>query len=168
MDADLPQRALRVLARAEHAHFKDSRNLNERNRTSFAVQLDSIDPVIAAGLAMAIDVDGSEAIPGFRFHATPGHSPYHASIAFESDGRNALFAGDVLHHPVQVHRPTLNTLFDAEPEAAVRSRAWALDHACERDAQVFSSHFPGSSTGRVRGGPNGYRWVASDATPADG
>ncbi len=128
-----------VFSRAEHAQFKDSRNLNERNRTSFAVQLDSFDPVIAAGLAMAIDVDGSEAIPGFRFHATPGHSPYHASIAFESDGRNALFAGCAAS-------PGAGPSADAQHPVRRRTRgggaiaAWALHHACERDAQVFSSH----------------------------
>ena len=151
-----------IFSGEEHAFFTDKANLTERNRTSFATQKDSVDPIIKAGLADRINIDGAAPIPGFRFEGTPGHSPYHASIIFESEGRTAFFSGDVMHHPIQVHRPDWNAMFDADGEAAKRSRAWALSFAVEREAQVFSSHFPGSSTGYVRAETSGFGWESLD------
>ena len=81
---------------------------------------------------------------------------------FESAGQAALFAGDVMHHPLQVCRPKLNAAFDADADEASKSRAWALGFAADNEAQVFTSHFPGSSTGWVRRGNDGYSWTASE------
>lgn len=119
---------------------------------------DSVAPVIAAGLAREVAVDGSEAIEGFRFLPAPGHSIDHAAIEFSSGGERALFWGDVLHHPVQAVRPELNSPFCEFPEAAVRSRAWALTRAAETGALVFTTHFAGSSAGRVTRGDGGFGW----------
>ena len=156
------QNARYIFSREEHAHFKHPANLNEQSRTSFAVQTDSIDPLIVAGLADPIDIDSTTPVPGFKFKATPGHSPFHASIIFESAGQVALFAGDVMHHPVQVYRPKLNSVFDADAHEASKSREWALNFAADNEAQVFTSHFSGSSTGWVRRGSDGYSWTASE------
>jgi glyoxylase-like metal-dependent hydrolase (beta-lactamase superfamily II) len=93
---DLPQRPL-VFSRAEYEHFTDPANHTERNRTSFAVQADSVTPVVAAGLADIIDVDGSEVLEGVSFHPTPGHTFGHASIVLRSAGEVAMFPGDVMH-----------------------------------------------------------------------
>ncbi|MET1026134.1 MAG: MBL fold metallo-hydrolase [Dongiaceae bacterium] len=94
-----------IFSRAEYDYFTDPKNHTERSRTSFMVQRDSVDPVIEAGLAQMIEIDGSEPIEGFAFHPTPGHTIDHASISFHSQGEVALFAGDVLHHPLQVSAP---------------------------------------------------------------
>lgn len=148
-----------IFARAEYDYFTDPQNLSDRNRTSFAVQKDSVDPVIEAGLADLIEIDGSELIPGFTFYPTPGHSIAHASIILHSGGETALFTGDVMHHPVQVFRPEWNSVFDAFPEAAQRSRAWALAFAVAHQATVFSSHFPASSAGSVERDESGFSWT---------
>ena len=98
-------------------------------------------------------------IEGFKFHATHGHSIAHASIVLQSSGEVALFAGDVMHHPVQVFSPEWNSVFCAFPEAAQRSRAWALAFAADRRDTVFSSHFPASSVGSVKRDESGFRWT---------
>lgn len=59
-----------IFARAEYDYFTDPQNLSDRNRTSFAVQQDNIVPVIEAGLAELIEIDGNEPIEGFTFHPT--------------------------------------------------------------------------------------------------
>ena len=59
-----------IFARAEYDYFTNPQNLNERNRTSFAVQQDSIVPLIEAGLAELIEIDGSEPIEGFTRKAS--------------------------------------------------------------------------------------------------
>lgn len=119
---------------------------------------DSVRPVIEAGLADLIDIDGGEFLDGLSFLPTPGHSIDHASIRLVSQGREALFAGDVLHHPLQVHAPSLNSCFCEFPEAALRSRRRALEHAAERDATVFTTHFAETSAGRVSRAGDRFTW----------
>lgn len=147
-----------VFSRVEHEYFTDPKNHTERNRTSFRVQQDSIDPIIEAGLADQIEIDGSESIDGFTFYLTPGHSVQHASIGFRSGKNFALFLGDLLHWPVEVYRPDWNTVFDAFPEEARKSREWALNFADENQATIFTSHFPVSSAGKIVREGSGFRW----------
>jgi glyoxylase-like metal-dependent hydrolase (beta-lactamase superfamily II) len=147
-----------LFSRVEHAYFTDPQNHTERNRTSFQVQKDSVDPIIEAGLADLIEVDGSEPIEGFTFYPTPGHSIGHASIGFRSGNDLALLLGDVFHSPVEVYQPDWNTVFEAFPEQARKSRKWALNFAADNKATCFSSHFPGSSVGNVLRKGSGFGW----------
>ncbi len=119
---------------------------------------DSVRPVIAAGLAQEITVDGSEAVEGFTFLPSPGHSIDHASIRFTSRGEQALFWGDVLHHPVQVAQPDWNSVYCEFPEAARRSRRWAMEHAAQTGALVFTTHFAESSVGRLFQDGDRFSW----------
>ena len=120
--------------------------------------VDSVVPVIDAGLAIEIVVDGSEVIDGFAFHPTPGHSIDHASISFTSQGEMAFFWGDVAHHPFQVIRPDWNSAFCEFPDAARRSRLLALTHAASTNALVFTTHFPDTGAGRVRREGENFAW----------
>jgi glyoxylase-like metal-dependent hydrolase (beta-lactamase superfamily II) len=110
---------------------------------------DSVLPVIDAGLAQEIVVDGTEAEEGFSFIPNPGHTIDHACIRFSSRGEQALFWGDVMHHPLQFVRPDWNSVFCEFPDAARKARRWAMDHAAETNALVFTTHFAESSAGRV-------------------
>jgi len=151
--------ALYVFSRAEHEYLTDPKNHTERNRTSFQVRQDSVDPIIEAGLAISIEIDGLEPVEGFTFYPTPGHSIAHASICYRSGKNVAFFMGDVLHSPVEVYRPDWNTVFDAFPNEARQSRKWALDFAAENAANSFTSHFPAPSLGNVLREGSGFRWV---------
>jgi glyoxylase-like metal-dependent hydrolase (beta-lactamase superfamily II) len=110
---------------------------------------DSVLPVIDAGLAREIVVDGTEAVEGFSFLPNPGHTIDHAGIRFRSRGEQALFWGDVMHHPLQFVRPDWNSVFCEFPDAARKARRWAMNHAAETNALVFTTHFAESSAGRV-------------------
>ena len=151
--------ARHVFSAKEYVFFSDPANAGNRHRTSFQTQQDSVTPIIEAGLADMIDIDGREAIPGFSFHSTPGHSVDHASIVLESAGNEALFAGDVFHHPVQVFAPHLLSIFDPDKNTTLRSRRWALDFATDRGALLFSSHFPASAAGTVSRRGADYTWA---------
>ena len=151
-------KARHVFSAKEYAYFTNPENLTERNRTSFQVQADSVTPIVEAGLAEMIEVAGQEVIPGFSFHPTPGHSVDHASIVLHSGGARAIFAGDIAHHPVQIHEPTLLSVFDADPETTFASRRRALDFAADRGAMMFSSHFPSPSAGYVTRSGEAYAW----------
>ena len=118
----------------------------------------SVAPIIESGLAKLIDVDGSEALDGISFLPTPGHSVDHASIRLHSAGQEALFLGDVMHHPLQVYRPDLRSVYCEFPEASRASRQWILSYASENHALCFSSHFAESSAGYISRGTNGFQW----------
>ena len=60
---------------------------------------------------------GGGVVHDFSFHATPHHTIDHAQIVVGSGGVRALFAGDVLHHPLQIG-------FDPEWNQSLQSRPW--------------------------------------------
>src|SRR5262249_19539276 len=95
---------------------------------------------------------------GFSFLPSPGHSIDHACICFNSRGEQALFWGDVMHHPLQFVRPDWNSVFCEFPEAARKSRQWAMNHAAETNALVSTTHFAESSVGRVCREGDRFTW----------
>ncbi|KKW91628.1 MBL fold metallo-hydrolase [Sphingobium chungbukense] len=143
----------------ELQYFTDERHHNDRNKTSFIVQRDSVLPLVDAGVAELIEVDGSEVLEGFAFQPTPGHSIDHASITVTSRGETAIFPGDTLHHPIQIFKPEWNSMFDAFEDEARTARKWVLDYAANENARLFSTHFPESAVGEVRRrGDGGFEW----------
>jgi len=119
---------------------------------------DSVLPVIEAGLAREVVIDGTEVIEGFRVLPSPGHSIDHASISFTSQGEQALFWGDVMHHPLQFSRPDWNSVYCEFPDAATKARHWAMAHAADTNALVLTTHFAESSAGRVSRDGNRFTW----------
>lgn len=119
---------------------------------------DSLAPLEATGRLKQIAVDGSEVLDGVRFLAVPGHSIDHAAIVVSSGGEQAIFGGDVVHHPLEMSQPELVSMFCEFPDAARASRRRLLDRAAESGALFFSSHFPASSVGLVTREGASYRW----------
>ena len=118
----------------------------------------SVAPIIESGLAELIDVDGAEWLDGISFLPTPGHSVDHVSIRVRSGGQEALFLGDVMHHPLQVYRPDLNSAYCEFPEASRASREWIQSYTSENHALCFSSHFGESSAGYISRKIGGFHW----------
>jgi glyoxylase-like metal-dependent hydrolase (beta-lactamase superfamily II) len=119
---------------------------------------DSVLPVIEANQAVMIAETGGEFLDGVVFHPTPGHSIAHMAISVRSNGYEALFCGDVMHNPLQVYRPEWCSTFALDEQRAQRSRRWLLDYAVERDALLFTAHFPETSIGHVMRKGDGYAW----------
>jgi glyoxylase-like metal-dependent hydrolase (beta-lactamase superfamily II) len=119
---------------------------------------ESVAPVIESGLAELIDIDGNEWRHGISFFSTPGHSVDHATIRLRSDGQEALFLGDVMHHPLQVYRPDLRSVYCEFPEAARASRDWILSYAAQHHALCFSTHFAETSAGYISRSAGGFQW----------
>jgi glyoxylase-like metal-dependent hydrolase (beta-lactamase superfamily II) len=118
----------------------------------------SVAPIIESGLAELIDVDGAEFLDGISFLPTPGHSVDHASIRLRSHGQEALFWGDVMHHPLQVYRPDLRSVYCEFPGASRASREWILAYASENNTLCFTSHFAENSAGYVSRRTDGFQW----------
>ena len=120
---------------------------------------DSIVPVVDAGQAREIVVDGTEVVQGFSYLPSPGHSVDHACISFASRGERALFWGDVMHHPLQFAQLGWNSVYCEFPDAARGARRWAAGHAADTGSLVFTTHFAGSSAGRVSRDGDRFAWT---------
>src|SRR5215217_4198629 len=107
--------------------------------------------------------DASEAVPGVRAIATPGHTPEHIALSVASDGERLLHISDAVLYPLHLEHPEWTPVFDMLPEQASASKRRIFDLAAEEDALVFAHHFPPfPSVGHVRKGEQGWRWQPID------
>jgi glyoxylase-like metal-dependent hydrolase (beta-lactamase superfamily II) len=127
------------------------------------VFVDSMMPLESTGRVRRVQVDGSEVLKGIRFLSTPGHSIDHAAISITSQGREAVFGGDVMHHPFELYEPDLVSVFCEFPEGARRSRRRLALHSADKNAVYFSSHFPFTSVGRISKTGENFAWEFLDS-----
>jgi glyoxylase-like metal-dependent hydrolase (beta-lactamase superfamily II) len=150
--------ARHVFPKAEEDYYGSPESHNEANVHSLGVFEDSVAPIVASGQAERIGNDGGEYLDNFAFVPTKGHSIGHMSIELRSEGQQALFSGDVMHHMFQVMRPDWNSVFCEWPDEARASRRWALEHAAERNLLFFTPHFAETSAGYVTRQGDRFAW----------
>lgn len=122
---------------------------------------DSVLPVVESGQADIVDLAGPNAVQqeigdGVWLEPAFGHSPGSCLVKARAGGGEALFWGDMLHHPVQLVRPELSLPFDWDPALAARVRQDALARVADSDTMCFPAHFRGASAGRVRRDGDAY------------
>ena len=123
--------------------------------------LDSVLPVVKAGLADIVDEDivvHREIGDGIWLTPAFGHSPGSLLIHAESGGAPALFSGDIIHHPIQLVRPDLPIFADEDPIAACAMRQRMLAEIADTETVLFPAHFRGASAGRVTRHLDEYRY----------
>lgn len=101
--------------------------------------------------------NGAEILPGITAIATPGHTLGHMSYLIESRGESLLCFGDVMHCPIQVSQPALNSCFEADPSASKQSRISTLDLLADTGTIGAGMHFGDVVFGRVVTGASGDR-----------
>jgi len=149
-----------VMPAAERDYYASPASHNDVNIPSLGTFEDSVLPILEAGLADFIGPEGGLVLDDFRFVPTPGHSIGHMSIQFASKGQNAIFAGDVMHSPLQVLRPDINSVFCEFLDQATASRGKILEHVADHDALYFATHFAGPSVGRITRKEGAYQWIS--------
>ena len=123
---------------------------------------DSVLPLYEAGLIDFID-DGDLVAGCLEAEIMPGHTPGSIHFRLRSEGKEAIFAGDVMHSPLQIAMPHINTWIDAHAEQARASRALFLKRAAERNALIMPVHFGWPHCGYIRGdAASGYRFEPSE------
>ena len=147
-----------VFPKVDEDYYSSPASHNEVNIPNLGIYEDSIAPIIAAGLAERIGPEGGPYLDYFNFRPTPGHSIGHMSILLNSGGAEAMFSGDLLHHPLQVYRPEWNTVFCEWYDDATASRRWALEYAADNDVLWFSTHLAETSAGYVTRDGDGFSW----------
>lgn len=123
---------------------------------------DSVFPLYEAGLIDLIS-DGDLVAGCLEAEGMPGHTAGSLHFRYRSEGQEAIFAGDVMHSPLQIAMPHINTWIDADAEQARASRALFLKRAAERKALIMPVHFGWPHCGYVNGdSENGYRFEPAE------
>ena len=73
---------------------------------------------------------------------TPGHTPGHVSYLIASGGEKAVIAGDVAHHPAQVHETDWCPVFDLDSTVSSDSRKRLIEMLEADEATAAFCHFP--------------------------
>ncbi|MCB2067395.1 MAG: MBL fold metallo-hydrolase [Erythrobacter sp.] len=147
-----------LFGRRDFEYFKAEPPSEAVHLASF---LDSVVPVMEAGQGIIVDEDHvahREIGNGVWLQPAFGHSPGCCTIHAQADSREAIFWGDVIHHPVQLIRPDLPFAFDADPAAASLTRQRVMRRAAEEELLCFPAHFRKTSAGQVIPDGEAYRY----------
>jgi glyoxylase-like metal-dependent hydrolase (beta-lactamase superfamily II) len=98
-------------------------------------------------------------LPGVDALAAPGHTPGSTVLVVSSGAERAMMLGDVVHCPVELVDDEWESMYDVDPDLALRTRA-ALSREIEgTDIPVAAAHFPDLRFGRLLLGEGRRRWV---------
>ncbi|MDR8415234.1 MBL fold metallo-hydrolase [Nonomuraea sp. 3-1Str] len=105
-----------------------------------------VDPLRAAGQLQQVDGAARLATArgglggSIRVTPTPGHTPGHQSVIIDGDRDQVVITGDALVHAVQLVDPTVAYRYEADPEAARRTRERLLEMARRRHTVLATAH----------------------------
>ena len=142
-----------LFGRREWQHWQHLRETNGYHHMDHLV--DSIDPILAAGLEQFIDPD-FQLTDEVRLIPTPGHTPGHCSVLIESRGQQAVITGDLMHNPVQIAIPATEARFDMDKAQAARTRCDFVQRFNNTGTLVIGSHFAEPTAGKIV--PDGQTW----------
>ena len=144
-----------LMPRADVEYWNPANNPNIAGGVNENAFEDSIAPVLAAGQVQ--QWEGSHAIDAsLRLEAAPGHTPGTAVITLNSSGDRALFAGDILHTPLQIIHTDPSSCFDLDPAQSRSTRLRLLGWAADNNALMLPAHFSGHTALEIENTGNGF------------
>ena len=133
-----------LMPRLDFEHFDPAKNPNIAGGVNEYAFEDSIEPVRAAGQVQLWE--GEHVVDGnLRLLAAPGHTPGASVVVLTSGSDKALFAGDLMHTPLQVAYPEHHSCFCEDPATALATRRDLLGWAADNTALVLPAHFSGQT-----------------------
>ena len=102
--------------------------------------LDSVEPILDAGLAELVESD-HRLTDEIWLEPTHGHTPGHVSVHIASQGEEAVITGDVFHNPIQFAEPEICSGACVDKEMSRKTRRDFLSRYENRAARVFAVHF---------------------------
>jgi glyoxylase-like metal-dependent hydrolase (beta-lactamase superfamily II) len=144
-----------VFGKTEFDHWS-----KENAKAEVAPFADSVLPVVEANKAEIVTNDYSVG-DHIRILPTPGHTPGHVAFTLGKSKDEAVFAGDLIHTPLQLRYPELSPKFDIDPVQAATTRRSFLERYCDTDTLCCTAHFPSPSTGKIKRRGNGFSCEAA-------
>jgi len=139
-----------VFAKSEYDYW-----FHMNAKTEVPPFVDSVLPVVEAKKADIVINDfvlGDHA----RILPTPGHTPGHVAFTFGRGKDDVVFAGDLMHTPLQTRYPELSPKFDVDPKLAAATRRNFLQRYCDTNTLCCTAHFPSPSAGKIRRRGDGF------------
>lgn len=109
---------------------------------------DSVLPIMEAGKAELVASD-HQIRDNFWLEPTPGHTPGHFCIHLEGGPDEAIFTGDLMHHPIQVPESQLSSIFCLDPVKSAATRTDFVERHTDAGTVILPAHFPSPSAGRI-------------------
>jgi glyoxylase-like metal-dependent hydrolase (beta-lactamase superfamily II) len=138
-----------VMPGVEFRYWDPATNPNVAGGVNENAYEDSVTPVHEAGQVKLWEdtyvIDGN-----LSLEAAPGHTPGASVIKLHSGGDRALFAGDILHTPLQLSHPEHDSCFCEDPAQAQATRGRLLGWAADTGALVLPAHLSGHSAFEVK------------------
>lgn len=148
----------------EYAYWEQTREMPGEigyGRTEGSFE-DSVLPVMEARLGQLIN-DDFDIETGLWAERTPGHSPGHVCLHLNAQGEtansDAIFTGDLLHHPIQAAYPEWNSRYCLDAALSRKTREQFVDRYCDTPAVLLAAHFATPTAGRITRGPRRKRFT---------
>jgi len=136
----------------QQREYDDASNPNERTRGTYFPY--NFQPLIDSGQMTLLQGD-TEIVPGITGVATPGHTPGHMSVKFESNGESALFVCDMASYAVHFDKIAWMTAWDVEPLITLESKRKWKKWALETNATLIFVHDPNRIAQKLTEDENG-------------
>jgi glyoxylase-like metal-dependent hydrolase (beta-lactamase superfamily II) len=148
-----------LFARAEFEFWQQRRrepHPDEFTAVNHRVFDDSVLPI--RHLADLVDGEHEVIADRLTLSPAPGHTPGSVAVCLRAGAQEALFIGDVAHHPLQVYETHWNSAFCELPETARATRRQLLTRCADRGALLLPAHFAGRHAGRVIATDGGFEY----------
>ena len=129
----------------QRREYEDAMHPNERTRATYI--FDNYKPLVESGQMRLLDGD-CELAAGIWGIVTPGHTPGHMSIRFESNGEYGAFVCDLSSFAIHFERLGWMTSYDVEPLVTLETKRKWQQWALETNALLFFPHDPQRPAGR--------------------
>jgi glyoxylase-like metal-dependent hydrolase (beta-lactamase superfamily II) len=149
-----------LMPRIEFEYWNPSGNPDIAGGVNENAFEDSIAPVHAAGQVQLWETS-HEIDSSLRLEAAPGHTPGASVVKLNSGGDRALFAGDILHTPLQVPHPNPGSCFDLDLAQSRETRLRLFGWAADNRALVLPAHLSGHGALEIENAGTGFairRW----------
>jgi glyoxylase-like metal-dependent hydrolase (beta-lactamase superfamily II) len=110
---------------------------------------DSIHPIVESGKAVLAD-GVHELLDALTLRPAYGHSPGHVRIELKSQGAQGVFAGDLMHSPVQIPFWQWSSRVCWNQKMAAASRRELLEFCVAENVLLLPGHFEAPHCGRIK------------------
>ncbi len=142
----------------QRREYNDAMQPNERTKATYYPF--NYQPLVESGQMRLLNGD-EEFVPGVTGVVTPGHTPGHMSVRFESNGEYGAFLCDLATYAVHFERLGWMTAYDVEPLVTLETKRqwqqWALEH----NAILIFPHDAKRPAGRFVENDNGFQHVVA-------
>jgi glyoxylase-like metal-dependent hydrolase (beta-lactamase superfamily II) len=151
-----------LMTRADYERFEKSSPDDHEGAIGYYSFHDSVLPVVAAGQADLVETDHvveRELGHGIWMEGAPGHTPGSVVIHAKNAQGHACFAGDAIHHPIQIADASLHIAGEWDTALASETRHRLLAACADTDTLLMPAHFPTPTAARVLSHADGFRFA---------